>query len=99
MTIFQPFGERVLVKIVAQEETTESGLLVKPVDKDNSNRGIVEAVGEGTLLQDGTLKPLSISVGDYVLFNAGAGTKINEGSETYTILNAREILGKLIKEN
>ena len=99
MTIIQPFGERVLVKVIAQEETTSSGLLVKPVDKDSSNKGVVEAVGEGTVLQDGTIKPLNINKGDIVLFNSGTGTKIHNGNEVYRILHARDILGKLIKEN
>ena len=98
MTIFEPFGERVLIRVIAEEETTSGGLLVKPTDKNNSNKGIVEAVGEGTTLQNGTIKPLSIKVGDTVLFNTGTGTKISEGNEIYIILHSRDILGKLIKE-
>lgn len=99
MTILQPFGERILVKVVPEEETTAGGLLVKPTDKNSSNRGVVEAVGEGTVLKDGTIKPLSISVGDMVLFNKGTGTKIYEGEDIYIVLHSREILGKLIEEN
>ena len=99
MKIIQPFGERVLVKVLATEETSANGLLVKPVDKDTSNKGIIEAVGEGTLLQDGTVKPLSIKEGDIVLFNLGAGTKIYDENEVYRIISVRDILGKLVKEN
>ena len=97
MTILQPFGERVLVRVLAQEETTASGLLVKPTDKNNSNRGIVEAVGEGTVLQDGSVLPLNIKVGDTVVFNP-VGTKIYDENEMYLVLHSRDILGKLIKE-
>ena len=97
MTILQPFGERVLVKVLDVEEKTLSGLVV-PKDKNFSNKGVVEAVGEGRLLQDGTVKPLQIAVGDNVLFTTGAGTKIYEGNELYIILHATEILGKLIEE-
>ena len=99
MKIIQPFGERVLVRVLATEETSANGLLVKPVGKDTSNKGIIEAVGEGTLLQDGTVKPLSIKEGDIVLFNLGAGTKIYDENEVYRIISVRDILGKLVKEN
>ena len=99
MKIIQPFGERILVKIINPEETTSTGLLVKPVDKESSNKGIVEAVGEGTLLQDGTYKPLSIQEGDKVLFSLNAGTKLYDGNDMYRILHVRDVLGKLVKES
>lgn len=99
MKIIQPFGERVLIRVVNPEEKTSGGLLVKPIDKELSNRGIVEAVGEGTLLQDGTIKPLNIKEGDLVLFNPNAGTKLYESNEIYKIVHIRDILGKLVKEN
>lgn len=99
MKIMQLFGDRVLVKVTDPEEVTSGGLLVKPTDKASSNKGIVEAVGEGTLLQDGTVKPLSIKEGDFVLFNLGTGTVLYEGNEMYRILHVRDILGKLAKEN
>ena len=99
MPIIQPFGERVLVKVLSEEETTSGGLLVKPVDKDVSNKGIVEAVGEGTVLQDGTVRPLDIKVGDVVLFNLGTGTKVYNSNEVYRVLQVRDVLGKIIKES
>lgn len=98
MKIIQPFGERVLVRVIDSEETSASGLLVKPVDKDSSNKGIIEAVGDGTLLQDGSIKPLSLKEGDGVLFNQGAGTKLYDGNEVYRLLHVRDILGILVKE-
>ena len=99
MKIIQPFGERILVRVITPEETSVGGLLVKPVDKESSNKGIVEAVGEGTLLQDGTIRPLSLKEGDGVLFNSGAGTKLYDGNEVYRLLHVRDVLGILVKES
>lgn len=99
MKIIQPFGERVLIRVVTPEEKTSTGLLVKPVDKDASNKGIVEAVGEGSTLQDGTIKSLCVKEGDLVLFNVGAGTKLYDENEVYRIMHIRDILGKLVKED
>ena len=83
----QPFGERITVKIIAQEETTEGGLIVA-TSKEKSNKGIVEAIGEE--VKD------YIKVGDTVIFNVGAGTSYSDGSGDYKVLNIREILGKVI---
>ena len=93
----QPFGDRVAVQVLVEDEVQE-GLLVRPVSKDSSNRGIVIAVGEGTLLQDGTVKPLQVQVGDKVIFNPSMGMKFkDEKGGLYRVLQAREILCKLVE--
>ena len=64
MTEFiQPFGDKVLVKILVPEAEVAGGLLVAPVSKEKSNKGLVIAVGEGTTLQDGTVRPLQVNQG------------------------------------
>ena len=98
MLKIQPFGDRVIVKVICPEEKTEGSLLVKPVSKDKSNRGLVVAVGEGITLSDGTVKPISVKASDEVLFNLSSGTKISDGNDTYIILSSRDILGKVVKE-
>ena len=96
MVKVQPFGDKVAVQVITEEET--DGLLVKPVSKESSNKGIVVAVGEGITLQDGTVKPLSVQVGDKVIFNPNLGMKFkDEKGELYRVLQAREILCKLIE--
>ena len=85
----QPFGERITIKVIAQEETTESGLIVS-TSKEKSNKGIVEALGEE--VKD------YIKIGDIVIFNPNAGTSYSNSSGDYKILNIREVLGKVISE-
>jgi len=96
--MIQPFGDKVLIKILIPEETTASGLLVAPVSKESSNKGLVIAVGEGTVLTDGTVKPLCVKAGDVVLFSRGSGVNFSTGRDDYKIISARDILGKFIKE-
>ena len=97
MIKFQPFGDKVAVQVITEEKS--EGLLVKPISVDDSNKGIVVATGEGTLLQDGTVKPLKIQVGDKVIFNPALGTKIKDlDGSLYRILQSRDILCKLIEE-
>ena len=96
MVKIQPFGDKIAVKVISEEET--EGLLVKPTSIENSNRGIVVAVGEGTLLQDGTIKPLKVQIGDKVIFSPAMGMKFkNDKGELYKVLQARDVLCKLIE--
>lgn len=84
----QPFGEKVAIKVLKQEEVTESGLIVSS-SSNKSNRGIVEALGEE--VKD------YIKVGDIVIFNLGSGVSYTDGNEDYKILNVRDILGKIVE--
>lgn len=85
----QPFGERITVKLLVQEETTESGLIIT-ASKSKSNKGIVEAIGEE--VKD------YIKVGDTVVFNTGVGTSYSDGTGDYKVLNVRDVLGKVLNE-
>lgn len=85
----QPFGERVAIQVLPIEEVTESGLVLA-VNKNESNRGKVVALGEGT--------PDCVSIGDKVLFNRGSGLAYTDGSEDYKIINIKDILCKIIEE-
>ena len=96
MVKVQPFGDKVAIQVIAEEET--GGLLVKPTSKESSNKGIVVAVGEGVTLQDGSVKPLSVQVGEKVIFNPNLGMKFkDEKGDLYRVLQAREILCKLVE--
>ena len=98
MTEFiQPFGDKVLVKVLIPESEVAGGLLVAPVSKEKSNRGLVVAVGEGVTLQDGTVRPLSVKPGDIVLFTHTSGINFATGKNDYKIIPAKDILGKFIE--
>ena len=84
----QPFGDRVVVKILLTE-TKVGGLLVTPTSKENSNKGEVVAIGEDVK---------SIKIGDTVLFNLGTGLSYSTSSNDYRILNEKDVLGKILGE-
>jgi len=98
MERIQPLGDRILVKLLPREEKTSGGLILANSSKNSSNKGEVVAVGEGTTLQDGTIKPLSLKAGDIVLFNVGVGMDIKAHEDEFKILAIRDVLCKVIGE-
>ena len=85
----EPFGERVAIKVIPVEETTESGLIMA-TSKSNSNRGEVIALGEEVKKY--------FQLGDKVIFTRGAGVDYTDGTEDYKILSTKDVLCKVIEE-
>lgn len=88
MIQIQPFGNRVAVKIV-KPETIEGGLIISSASIENSNKGIVVAVGNGDEAKE-------INIGDAVLFVMGAGTYYADEENSYRVLNVKDIIGKFL---
>jgi chaperonin GroES len=85
-------GARVLVKEQKLSQTTESGIIIQGREKEHTNQGIVLAVGEGAILEDGTLVPVGVNVGDKVMYTAFSGSPITKAGDDeedvrYLILN------------
>ncbi|MGC8970933.1 MAG: co-chaperone GroES [bacterium] len=88
----KPLGDRVLVKPIAVEERTKSGIVLPDTAKEKPQQGKVLAVGQGRLLDNGQLVPLQIKEGDKVLYSKYAGTEVKIENEEYLILSERDIL-------
>jgi chaperonin GroES len=92
----KPLGERVLIKQIASEEKTASGIVLPDTAKEKPQEGEVLAVGPGKLLENGQRAEMEVKVGDRVLFAKYAGSEIKVGGDEYMILNAdRDILAVL----
>lgn len=86
----KPIYDKVLVKLIKQEEKTSGGIILSSDTKDDLPRGIVVAVGNGTKTQAGTLMPLAVNVGDVVVMAKYAGTTLDED---YVLMREDDILG------
>lgn len=82
----QPFGERVVIKIVNPEEKV--GALIVATSKEKSNRGQIVAVSDEV--------QSNLKAGDTVVFSIGAGVSYTSGNEDYKIINVKDILGKIV---
>ena len=88
----RPLGDRVVLKPVEREERTKSGIVLPDTAKEKPQEGLVEAVGPGRILDNGTKVPMELKVGDRVLFTSYAGNEVTIEGEEYLIMTEDDIL-------
>lgn len=82
----KPLADRVLVEPLAAEQKTAGGIIIPDTAKEKPQKGTVVAVGEGK--KD---EPLSVKVGDTVLYGKYAGTEISVEGKDYLIMRESDI--------
>ena len=90
-----PLGDRVVVKRESSEERTAGGIVLPDSAKEKPQRGTIEAVGNGKLLDDGSRGQLQVRVGDRVLFTSWAGETFKVGDEELLLMREEDILAVL----
>ena len=88
----QPLGDRVVVEREASESTTAGGIVLPDSAKDKPARGVIAAVGDGKLLDDGSRSKSQVSVGDRVIFSSYAGEAFESGDAEYLLMREDDIL-------
>ncbi len=93
----RPLHDRVVVRRNEKEETTAGGILLPGSAKEKSNEGEVIAVGQGRLLNNGEISPLSVKVGDKVVFGGfpSNNNTIKVDDHELIIMSEAEIFGVL----
>jgi chaperonin GroES len=90
---FKPLKDRVLVKYSDEPEKSSGGIYIPDTAKEKPQKGEVIAVGPGRITDDGKLQKMDVKVGDVVLFEKYAGSKINMDDTEYLIIREDDILG------
>ena len=88
----KPLGDRVIVEIVDEPQTTLSGIVLPDTAKEKSQRGEVIAVGPGRVLDNGNRAALEVSEGDTVMFAKYGGTEVTLDGKDLMILQERDII-------
>ncbi len=94
-----PLGNRLVVKLVKQKNTSASGIILSTEEKNEQSIGEIISLGKGADI-DGeiSLKDLDIQIGDKILFGKYAGEELqdeNDNEIVYKILSAKDILAKI----
>jgi chaperonin GroES len=91
-TKLKPLGDRLVVKPMAREEMTKSGIVLPDTVKERPQEGTILAVGPGRTLDDGSREPIEVAVGQKILFQKYAGTEFKLDDEELLILSQKDVL-------
>jgi len=91
-TSLTPLGDRVVVKPMAREEMTSSGIFLPDTAKEKPQRGTIIAVGKGRINEKGDRVEMDVKTGDSVLFAKYAGTEFKLDDDELLILSEKDIL-------
>jgi chaperonin GroES len=89
----RPLYDRILVKRVEEETKSKGGLFLPEAAKEKPSEGIVLAIGHGKVGDNGDIKPLTVQVGDRVMFGKYSGNEIKVDGDERLILREDEIFG------
>jgi chaperonin GroES len=90
----QPMADRVVVKPVAKEDKTKSGIYIPDTAKERPQEGEIIAVGPGRLTDDGERIAMDLKVGDRVIYAKYGGTEIKIDDQELVIMRESDILAK-----
>ena len=89
-----PLADRVVVKPLEEAEQMRGGLYIPDTAKEKPQQGEIVAVGPGKY-EDGKLAPMSVKVGDRVLYGKYSGTEVTIEGENVLILRESDVLAVL----
>ena len=93
--MIKPLGDRVVIRVLEQEEKTASGIFLPDTAKEKPSQGEVIAVGTGKLQDNGTRTPLEVRVGAKIIFSKYAGPEVKYDGVDYLIVSERDILATI----
>ena len=95
MKKFKPLQDRILVKRLEEKETKKGGIIIPDSVKEKPQEAEVVAVGPGKVTRNGKLQPMSVKVGDKILFGKYSGNEVKLDGEEYLIMREEDVLGVL----
>jgi len=92
----QPLGDRLIVEVLEEEETTASGIVLPDTAKEKPQRGRVLAVGPGPRDDDGKYIQMDLEPQDEIIFSKYGGTEVKIATDEYLILRESDVLAKVV---
>jgi chaperonin GroES len=92
----QPLGDRLIVEVLEEEESTVSGIVLPDTAKEKPQRGRVLAVGPGARDEDGKYIEMDVAEGEEIIFSKYGGTDIKLGTQDVLILRESDVLAKVV---
>ena len=90
----RPLHDRLIVRRKEEERTTASGIVIpESASAEKPDQGVIEAVGNGKLLEDGNVRKLDVKVGDKVLFGKYAGQAVTVDGGELLVMKEEDVMG------
>lgn len=91
----RPLHDRLLVKRLEEKEQVFGGIIIPDTAKEKPQQATVLAVGPGRTTDDGKLQPVSVKVGETVIFGKYSGTEVKVDGDELLIIREDDVLGVL----
>jgi chaperonin GroES len=88
----RPLHDRILVRRLEPAEQVKGGIIIPDTAKEKPQEGVVVAVGNGKLLENGTRLAMTVKEGDHILFGKYSGNDIKLEGEELLILREDDVL-------
>jgi chaperonin GroES len=88
----RPLHDRILVKRLEEERTSAGGIIIPDTATEKPIQGKVIAVGNGKILEDGSVRKLDVKIGDKVLFGKYGGTEVKVDGEELLVMREDDIM-------
>ena len=88
----RPLHDRVIIKRQEEERTSPGGIVIPDSATEKPIRGKVVAVGNGKVLDDGSVRKLDLKKGDKVLFGKYSGTEVKVDGEDLLVMREEDIM-------
>jgi chaperonin GroES len=88
----RPLQDRVVVKRKEEEAMSSGGIVIPDTAREKPARGEVVAIGNGKVLDSGGVRPLSLAVGDEILFGKYSGTEVTLAGEEVLVMREEDVI-------
>jgi chaperonin GroES len=89
----RPLHDRVVIKRLEAEEKTSSGIVFPGAAAEKPDMGEVIAIGNGKILEDGSVRALELKVGDKVIFGKYSGQTVKIDGEELMVMKEDDVMG------
>jgi chaperonin GroES len=88
----RPLHDRVIVKREAEERKSPGGIVIPDTATEKPIFGKVLAIGKGKILEDGSVRPLDLKVGDKILFGKYSGTEVKMDGDELVVMREEDVM-------
>ena len=89
----RPLHDRIIVKRLEEERKTASGIVIPDTAAEKPDQGEVVAVGNGKVIDDGKVRPVSVKAGDRILFGKYSGQTVKVEGEELLVMREEDVMG------